>query len=153
MLDMLQLKSVEEFKRLWMNDIIHNKKLLYNKPELLDKIFDENFHRAEVHLVNSHRNTETDMDLIEFIDTIYREAVIVIENGVLFSSKEEDRSPAVEVEEELKADRKVIKKQSNFNLTEGDKALGARQNIIQNMVKLVMNQWFRTCENVCARFC
>ena len=50
-------------------------------------------------------------------------------------------------------DRKVIKKQSNFNLTEGDKALGARQNIIQNMVKLVMNRWFRTCENVCARFC
>lgn len=153
MLDMLQLRGVQDFKRMWMNDIIHDKKLMADKPQLLDKIFDENFRTAQIHLINSHRNTKTDMDLIEFIDTVYRESVIVIENGVLFSSKAEDASPATDVEEELKADRKIIKKESNFNLTEGDKALGARQNIIQNMVKLVMNQWFRIFERMCARSC
>lgn len=155
LLEVLKLESVQNFKRIWMNDILQNKKLMNNRPAELEKLFDDNFKQARVHLVNSHRNTETDMDLIEFIDTIYREMIIVIENGVLISSKEEDYSVAVDIEAGLKAERKIVKKQSNYNLTEGDKALGARQNIIQNMIKLVMNQLrrFRISERVCARFC
>ena len=157
MLDVIKLESVERFRSLWINDITQNKRLMVDDPNKLGKIFDENFRQAKVHLENSHRNTKTDMDLIEFIDTVYDElgAMIIIENGVLFSSKEEDASPAVQIEAGLKAERKVVKKQSNYNLAEGDKALGARQNIIQNMVKLVMNQLrrFRISERVCARFC
>lgn len=150
MLELLQLSGVDKFKNMWMNDITVNKRLMYDRPDVLEKIFNENFRIAKVHLVNSHKNTEEDIDLIEFIDTVFRECVIMIENGVLLSSKDEDFSPAVEIEAELKADRKKIKGQANFNLTEGDKALGARQDIIQNMIKLIMNRRFRTLERVCA---
>ena len=150
MLEKLELKNIERFKNLWMMDIMQNKRLMHDRPDVLEKIFNDNFRIAKVHLVNSHKNTEEDIDLIEFIDTVFRECVIMIENGVLLSSKEEDFSPAVEIEAELKADRKKIKKEANFNLTEGDKALGARQDIIQNMIKLIMNRRFRTLERVCA---
>lgn len=157
MLEVIKLESVERFKSLWINDVVQNKRLMTNNQDKLSKLFDDNFKQSIIHLENSHRNTKTDMDLIEFIDTIYDEAgaMIIIENGVLFSSREEDASPAVSIEAGLKAERKIVKKQSNFNLAEGDKALGARQNIIQNMVKLVMNQLrrFRISERVCARFC
>lgn len=138
-----------------MRDIIENKRLMTKNPQRLSEIFDKCFREAKIHLENSHRNTSDDMSLIEFIDTVYKKCIIIIENGVLLSSDEKDMSPAVMIEAGLKAERKVVKKQSNYNLTEGDKALGARQNIIQNMVKLVMNQSrrFRIFERVCARFC
>ena len=91
--------------------------------------------------------------LIEFIDQIYSEAMIVVEEGQLFSSKPEHKSPAVRIEAGLKAERKIVKKESNRNLTEGDKVLGERQNIIQDMVKRVMNRRFRISERVCAWYC
>ena len=151
----MRLENVSRFKELWIKDVTENKHLMRKNLNKLESLFDSRFKHAKIHLENSHKTTAEDMDLFEFIDTVYREAVIIVENGVLFSSKEEDASPAVTIEAGLKAERKIVKKQSNFNLTEGDKALGARQNVIQNMVKLVMNQLrrFRISEKVCARSC
>lgn len=151
----MKLESIERFKELWIKDVTENKRLMRKDLNKLSSLFDTRFKHAMIHLENSHKTIETDMNLFEFIDTVYRDCVIIVENGVLFSSKEEDASPAVTIEAGLKAERKVVKKQSNFNLTEGDKALGARQNVIQNMVKLVMNQLcrFRIFERVCARSC
>lgn len=94
------------------------------------------------------------MSLIEFIDTVYRENIIVIENGVMFSSKEEDVSPAVLTEEYLKNERGIVKNQAIYNLTEGNKIKGVIQNLVQDYIKLLMNKnLFRTFERVCARCC
>ena len=150
-LNEIKLESVSKFRDLWVEEISVKHGLL--DRQRLRHIFDENFNDALIEIVNTHKNKRIEVSLIDFIDEIYREAIIVVEEGQLFSSKESDMSPAVRIEAGLKSERKLVKKESNRNLTEGDKVLGERQNIIQNMVKLVMNQWFRTCENVCARFC
>ena len=150
-LNEIKLESVSKFRDSWVEEISTKNGLL--DRQRLNNIFDENFNDALIEIVNTHKNKKIEVALIDFIDEIYREAIIVVEEGQLFSSKESDMSPAVRIEAGLKAERKLVKKESNRNLTEGDKVLGERQNIIQNMVKLVMNQWFRTCENVCARFC
>lgn len=148
----MKLESIERFKELWIKDVTENKRLMRKDLNKLSSLFDSRFKHAMIHLENSHKTTETDMNLFEFIDTVYRECVIIIENGVLLSSKDEDASPAVAIEAGLKAERKIVKKQSNFNLTEGDKALGARQNVIQNMVKLVMNIYFGVQNNKYSKF-
>lgn len=150
-LNEIKLESVSKFRDLWVEEVSVKHGLL--DRQRLRHIFDENFNDALIEIVNTHKNKRIEVSLIDFIDEIYREAIIVVEEGQLFSSKESDMSPAFRIEAGLKAERKLVKKESNRNLTEGDKVLGERQNIIQNMVKLVMNQWFRTCENVCARFC
>lgn len=147
-LNEIKLESVVNFREQWIQTISTQHGLL--DRQRLGQLFDDNFNDALIEIVNTHKNKRMTMPLIEFIDQIYSEAMIVVEEGQLFSSKPEDKSPAVRIEAGLKAERKIVKKESNRNLTEGDKVLGERQNIIQNMVKLVMNRRFRISERICA---
>ena len=147
-LNEIKLESIAKFKEQWIHEISHTHKLLDRKR--LEAIFEENFNDAIIVIVNTHKNKKATLPLIQFRDRIYRECIIVVEEGQLFSSDDKDMSPPVSIEAGLKAERKLVKRESNRNLTEGDKVLGERQNIIQNMVNLVMNRRFRTLERVCA---
>ena len=148
------LNSKADFKQLWINTVLQDYELFRGREAELDSLFEQFFNNSEIELFNSHKNKRTKMSLIEFIDTVYRENIIVIENGVMFSSKEEDVSPAVLTEEYLKNERGIVKNQAIYNLTEGDKVKGVIQNLVQDYIKLLMNKnLFRTFERVCARCC
>lgn len=153
-LEKIVLNSKADFKQLWINAVLQDYELFRGREVELDSLFEQFFNNSEIELFNSHKNKRTKMSLIEFIDTVYRENIIVIENGVMFSSKEEDVSPAVLTEEYLKNERGIVKKQAIYNLTEGDKVKGVIQNLVQDYIKLLMNKnLFRTFERVCARCC
>ena len=98
-------------------------------------------------------NEEMKKSSLELVYAGIADKVIMIEHGVMFSSKPEDMSPAVMTEDYLKKQRKIVKKEANYNLTEGDKVKGKIQNIMQDNIKLLMNRMmFHTLEKVCARF-
>lgn len=48
MLEKLELQNVERFKNQWMMDITQNKRLMHDRPDVLEKIFNENFRIAKV---------------------------------------------------------------------------------------------------------
>ena len=79
------LNSKADFKQLWINTVMQDYELFRGREAELDSLFEQFFNNSEIELFNSHRNKRTTMSLIEFIDTVYRENIIVIENGVMFS--------------------------------------------------------------------
>ena len=154
----MQLKNYnftgkEDFKNLWMTTVTNEYGLFRGRENELGEIFETLFDNTDVELFNSHKNKTTVMPMMDFVNQVYEDKVIMIEHGVMFSSKPEDMSPAVMTEDYLKKQRKIVKKEANYNLTEGDKVKGKIQNIMQDNIKLLMNRMmFHTLEKVCARF-
>ena len=79
------LNSKADFKQLWINAVLQDYELFRGREAELDSLFEQFFNNSEIELFNSHKNKRTKMSLIEFIDTVYRENIIVIENGVMFT--------------------------------------------------------------------
>lgn len=143
----------EDFKSLWMTTVTNEYGLFRGRENELGEIFETLFDNTDIELFNSHKNKTTVMPMMDFVNQVYEDKVIMIEHGVMFSSKLEDMSPAVMTEDYLKKQRKIVKKEANYNLTEGDKVKGKIQNIMQDNIKLLMNRMmFHTLEKVCARF-
>lgn len=150
MLEKISLGSVESFKKQWIYYVHHEAGLL--TEEKLSEMFDSRFNRMHVHIVNSHRNTKEKKDLIEFIDEVYSELLILVEEGQLFSSDPNNVSPAVRIEAALKERRGVVKKKANSELAEGDPVVGGRLNTIQELVKLAMNIFYGVQNNKYSKF-
>jgi hypothetical protein len=142
----------EDFKNLWMTTVTNEYGLFRGRENELGEIFETLFDNTDVELFNSHKNKTTVMPMIDFVNQVYEDKVIMIEHGVMFSAKPEDMSPAVMTEDYLKKQRKIVKKEANYNLTEGDKVKGKIQNIMQDNIKLIMNTFYGIMNNAYSKF-
>jgi hypothetical protein len=75
-LNEIKLESVSKFRDLWVEEVSVKHGLL--DRQRLRHIFDENFNDALIEIVNTHKNKKIEVSLIDFIDEIYREAIIVV---------------------------------------------------------------------------
>lgn len=142
----------ENFKNAWKLDV-RNTVSGYIPDRLLDEIFELRWRETMITYENSVKNTSQVIGALKFIQEVYGDEKIIVENGVLFQNSRKVVAPTVETEIFLFNERKRVKKKGNYYLTVGnDPVLGAIYDNLQKNIKITMNTYYGVLTNPFSRF-
>ena len=144
-------ESKEKFKQAWKIDVLQN--VGFVNDNILDELFETRWHETMITYENSVRNTTQHIGALKFINEVYDDDKIIVENGVLFQNSRKIVAPTVETEIFLFNERKRVKKKGNYYLTIGnDPVLGAIYDNLQKNIKITMNTYYGVLTNPFSRF-
>lgn len=145
-------ESKDKLKEYWKQDV-RDSIDAFISDSWLDNVFDTRWKETMITYHNSVKNKRRVIGAMDFINEIYKEDKIIVENGVFFQNSRNVYAPTVESEVFLFKERKRVKKKGNYYLTEGnDPVLGAIYDNLQKNIKILMNTYYGVLTNPYSRF-